>query len=227
MVEAGNFATLANDAEAVPRRDLMLDFYRDEHYDAVTLGEQELNNPISTWIAARDNGLPIIAANLFMGERAKKPLFEPYKLYERGGVRMAVVGLVPERAIEKSPDSTEVKVVSPYEQQKLMRKLNKRSDHMTIIGDFTIKEAESLAMAYPFVDLIVTSNPLVFKTMYFGKTALAACGGKGYYGDYLQMPVERSDSTDVRTIRETLDVKVPADTLYEGKVARAGIKARK
>lgn len=218
--------TLANDNEAAPRRDLLLNFYQQEHYDAVTLGEQELNTPISTWIAARDNGLPIIAANLFYGERAKKPVFEPYKWFERAGVRMAVVGLIPERAMKLAADST-LKVQSPYEQQKLMRKLNKRTDHLTIIGDFTKEEAESLAMAYPFVDLIVSSNPLVFKQENFGTTVLAACGGKGYYGDYMQMPVERADSTSVRAVRETLDVKIAADSTYEQKIASAGIKPRK
>ncbi len=227
VVEAGNFATPANDAEAVPRRDIMLEFYHNEQYDAVTLGEQELLNPITTWIAARDNGLPVVAANLYYGERAKKPLFEPYKWYERGGVRMAVVGLIPQRAAANLPDSLGIKITSPFEQQKMMRKLNKRTDHMTVIGDFTPEEAESLVMAYPFIDLIITSNEKVFRQSNIGTTVLAACGGKGYYGDYLQMPVERQDSTGVNSFRETLDVKVPADTMYEAKIARSGIKARK
>ena len=108
-----------------------------------------------------------------------------------------------------------------------MRKLNKRTDHMTVIGDFTAEEAESLVMAYPFIDLIITSNEKVFRQSNIGTTVLAACGGKGYYGDYLQMPVERQDSNGVSSLRETLDVKVPADTMYEAKIARSGIKARK
>lgn len=226
-MDAGNIVTMANDAEAAQRRDILLDFYRQEHYDAITLGEQDLNTPISTWIAARDNGVPIIAANLFHGKRSKKPLFEPYKWFERNGVRMAIVGLIPERAMRLCPDTADVKVTSPYEQQKLMKKLKKRTDHITIIGDFTKEEAASLAMAYPYVDLIVTSSPLVFKQETYGTTVLAACGGKGYYGDYMQMPVESHDSTSVRAVRETLDVKIAADTTYEQKIAASKIKPRK
>jgi len=226
-VDAGNFATIANDAEATQRRDILFTFYERERYDAITLGEVELGNPIETWITARDNGMPIIAANLFMGRRSKKPLFEPYHWYERAGVRMAVVGLISERALLGSPDSLALRVKSPFEMQKLMRKLNKRSDHITVIGDFTPEEAESLSMAYPYIDLIVTSSQKVFRMATYGQTVLAPCGAKGYYGDYLQMKVERDDSAGVDVVRETLDVKIPADSTYEQQIARSGIKARK
>ena len=226
-MDAGNFATIANDAEATQRRDILFSFFERERYDAITLGEVELGNPIETWITARDNGMPIIAANLFKGHRSRKPLFEPYHWYEREGVRMAVVGLIPERALMGSPDSLELRLKSPFEMQKLMRKLNKRSDHITVIGDFTPEEAESLSMAYPYVDLVITSSPRVFRMATYGHTVLAPCGAKGYYGDYLQMKVERDDSAGVDVMRETLDVKIPADTTYEQQIARSGIKARK
>ncbi len=204
----------------------MFTFYKNENYDAITLGEAELKRPIEEWITQRDNGFPIIAANLYQGERSKKPIFEPYRTYERGGVNMVVVGLVTERVAPAIRDSS-IRVESPFEQQKLMRKLHKRADHITVIGDFTSAEAESLAMAYPFVDLIITSNPLVFHKQVFGKTILAYCGSKGYYGDYLQMKLDRQDSTGVDLVRETLDVKIEPDTTYDGQIARSGIHARK
>lgn len=226
-MEAGNFATTANDAEATPRREILMSFYETESYDAITLGESELSNPINTWITARDNGVPIVAANLFKGKRSKKPLFEPYRWFERGGVRMAVVGLIPERAAMKMADSLDYHVKSPFEMQKLMRKLNKRSDQLTVIGDITSEEAKSLVMAYPFIDAIISSNPTVFRTEKIGTTVLAACGGKGYYGDYLDLTVDDSDSTNIEMVRETLDIKIPADSTYEQEIARSGIKPRK
>ena len=45
LVDVGNFATADNDAEALPRRELLTNFFKDQHYDAVTLGEQELTSP--------------------------------------------------------------------------------------------------------------------------------------------------------------------------------------
>lgn len=227
FVDAGNFATVANDEEATPRRDLLTSFYRDQAYDAVALGEAELSNPIETWQKAQENGVPILAANLFKGKRSKKPLFEPSLWVERGGLRMAVVGLVPERALLRSPDSLSLRVASPFEQEKLMRKIAKRSDYIAIIGDFTPQEGEALAIAYPYVDVIVSSSPAAIRTMNFGSVTMVACGGKGYYGDYVQMPVERTDSVGVSTVRETLDTKIPADTTYEAQIARSHIKPRK
>ena len=225
-VEAGNFATPLNDSEEAKRHEIMFSFYKNESYDAITLGEAELKRPVEDWITKRDIGFPIVAANLYQGKRSKKPVFEPFRTFERGGVNMAVVGLVTERVAATIKDST-IRVESPFEQQKLMRKLHKRADHITVMGDFTAAEAESLAMAYPFVDLIITSNPLVFRKQTFGKTILAYCGSKGYFGDYLQMKLDRQDSTGVELVRETLDVKIPADTTYESQIARSGIHARK
>ncbi len=228
-VESGNFAPLANDTEFEKRRDLVVSFYEQEHYDAVTLGAMELNSPLTVWQEARDSGLPIVAANLYAGERSKKPIFEPYRWFERAGVRMTVVGLVMERALKDSPDSASVRVDSPFEMQKFMKKVMKRTDHLTLIGDFTVAEADSLAKTYPFTDIIISSNSTVAVTRVTGKTVVSSCGSKGYYGEYVQMDLHESkdDSTKFNTVRETLDTKIPADTVYENRVKDSGIRPRK
>lgn len=228
-VEAGNFATLVNDAEYNQRSNLLMQFYRDEHYDAVAIGQQELNSPLSVWQAAAEGGLPIVCANLFAGQREKTPVFEPYRWYERAGLRMAVVGLVMPRSLQASPDSASLRVDSPYEMKKFFKKLMKRTDHLTLIGDFNAEEADSLAHTYPFVNVIVSSNGAITATRTTGSTVISSCGAKGYYGEYVQMqlPDSKADSVDYRSVRETLDVKIPADTFYEKRVKDSGIKPRK
>ncbi|MBK6764896.1 MAG: hypothetical protein IPG71_00935 [bacterium] len=228
-VEAGNFATLATDAEYNQRSNILLSFYRDEHYDAVALGQQELNSPLAYWQGNADKGLPIVCANLFLGERSKTPVFEPYRWYERAGLRMAVVGLVMPRSLQGCPDSASVRVDSPFKMQKFFKKLMKRTDHLTLIGDFNAAEADSLVQLYPFVNLIVTSNGAVTATRTLGNTVISSCGAKGYFGDYVQMelPESKSDSVKFNSVRATLDVKIPADTFYENRVKDSGIKPRK
>jgi len=228
-VEAGNFATLANDAEYNQRSNLLTQFYRDEHYDAIALGQQELNSPLMVWQGAVEKGLPVVCANLYAGSRAKTPIFEPYRWYERAGLRMAVVGLVMPRSLKDSPDSLSVRLDSPYEMQKFFKKLMKRTDHLTLIGDFNNEEADSLVHTYPFVNLIISSNGAVSTTRTKGNTVISACGAKGYFGDYVQMqlPESKSDSVKYSSVRETLDVKIPADTFYENRVKDSGIKPRK
>ncbi len=226
-MDAGNFATLAIDKEFEPRRDLLFSFYKEQNYDAITLGPQEMNSSLSVWKQASQDGLPIVCANLFEGKRSKKPVFDAYRWTERAGVRMAVVGLIMERSVANSPDSAEVRVESPYKIQKLMRKVLKRSDYVTLIGDFTVKEADSLAQTYPEVNLIVSSNPALSNYFTVGTTVVAPCGAKGYYGEYIETSVARSDSAKYEKVRETLDTKIPADTLYEKRVSQSGILPRK
>lgn len=227
VVEAGNFAAKKGDAEFAPRKKLVVDFFQEQAYDAVALGQDELTSPLSEWIVAADSGLPIVAANLYKSKKTSKPLFEPYRMVERNGLNMAVVGLVPERAIRTSPDSADVRVGSPYQMKKLFKKLEKKADFISIIGDFTPQEAESLAKSYPDIDLILSPNAQAAKPVHHGNVTVMGCGSKGYFGDYVDLNLAAHDSTTARTVRETLDQAIPADTVYEHRVSSAQIKPRK
>jgi 2',3'-cyclic-nucleotide 2'-phosphodiesterase (5'-nucleotidase family) len=227
IVEAGNFAAKKGDAEFSPRKKLVVDFFQEQGYDAVALGQDELTSPLSEWIAAADSGLPLVAANLYQSRKSSKPLFEPYRIVERNGLTMAVVGLVPERAVTTSPDSSTVRVGSPYQMKKLFKKLAKKADMISIIGDFTPQEAESLAKCYPGIDLILSPNAQAAKPVHHGNVTVMGCGSKGYFGDYVDLDFAAHDSTSARTVRETLDQAIPADTVYEHRVAAAQIKPRK
>lgn len=227
VVEAGNFAAKKGDSEFSPRKKLVVDFFQEQAYDAVALGQDELTSPLSEWISAADSGLPIVAANLYGSKKSNKPLFEPYRMVERNDLTMAVVGLVPERAAVKSPDSASVRIRSPYQMKKLFKKLEKKSDVISIIGDFTPQEAESLAKCYPNIDLILSPNAQAAKALQFGNVTVMGCGSKGYFGDYVDLNLAVHDSATAKTVRETLDQAIPADTVYEKRVSSAQIKPRK
>jgi 5'-nucleotidase len=65
-------------------------------YDAWTFGNNEgLTLPKSSWSdVVHEAQLPVLVANLFdMETREPHPEFEPYLILERGGVRIAVLGL--------------------------------------------------------------------------------------------------------------------------------------
>lgn len=226
-VEAGNFAPKAGDAEFTKRTGLLSNFFAEKKYDAIALGQDELTTHVSEWIAAADSGLPIVAANLYQNKKSNKPIFEPYKLVERGGVTMGVVGLVSERAARTCPDTSEIGFGSPYKLKKLIKKLDKKTDLISIIGDFTPQEAESLAKAYPNIDLILSPNAQAAKPMRFGNVTVMGCGSKGYFGDYVDLDFATHDEAATKAVRETLDAAIPADTVYEQRVGASGIRPRK
>ena len=65
-------------------------------YDAWVFGNNEgLTLPKSAWpMLANEAEVPVLVANLFEGEqRAKYPYFEPFLIFERGGVRVGVLGV--------------------------------------------------------------------------------------------------------------------------------------
>ena len=65
-------------------------------YDAWVFGNNEgLTLPKSVWPElVNESGVPVLIANLFEGEQREKfPFFEPYLIFERGGVRVGVLGM--------------------------------------------------------------------------------------------------------------------------------------
>ena len=63
-------------------------------YDAMALGNHEFDNPLKVLLKQEDwSNFPFLAANIYKdGER----LFDPYKIFNKGNLRIAVIGLTTE-----------------------------------------------------------------------------------------------------------------------------------
>jgi 2',3'-cyclic-nucleotide 2'-phosphodiesterase (5'-nucleotidase family) len=174
---------------------------------------------LAEWKIARENGLPVVAANVFADKALKKSLFAPYVIKEDHGAKLACVGLVSATAWKARQDTaTAAWFKSPYDMQKLMTKAAKKSDHLTVIGEFTPHECDSLAGRYPDVDLIVSSGiKSGDRPREVGTTIIVGSQSRGYYGNYVEyvdLHNRREDSTAARyrASTTTLDPNLPEDS---------------
>ena len=65
-------------------------------YDAMALGNHEFDNPLSV-LRQQEKwaGFPLLSANIY-DEKTGKRLFKPYELFDKQGVKIAVIGLTTE-----------------------------------------------------------------------------------------------------------------------------------
>ena len=213
-VEAGNFTPLTfTRADSLKTRAL-LDFYRMEQYDAVTLSTREMSKGLGMWEQAAKDGAPIVVANLFADARGKKPIFKPYIVKQEKGQDLAVIGLISESVWNARKDTAmQCTFRAPHEMGKLIKKVAKKSDHLTVIGEFTTVEAETLASRFPEIDLIVTSgikNAERARTV--ANTVIIGSSNRGYYGNYVDFAAEPTDSVRFSTKVQTLDESIPIDS---------------
>lgn len=63
-------------------------------YDAMAVGNHEFDNPLDVLLKQRDEWakFPFLSANIYYKETGKR-VFEPYKIFERQGLKIAVIGL--------------------------------------------------------------------------------------------------------------------------------------
>jgi 5'-nucleotidase / UDP-sugar diphosphatase len=60
-------------------------------YDAMTFGNHEFDKPLSVLAKQIEwGGFPMVSANIYKGD---KRMFKPYEVFERGGLKIAVVGM--------------------------------------------------------------------------------------------------------------------------------------
>ena len=143
-------------------------------YDAMAVGNHEFDKPPAVLARQRQWApFPLLAANIWQGEQR---LFEPFRIFERGGYRIAVIGLTTNdtpRVVLPSNVSG-LRFVPPAEEAaRLLPQLRVRADMViaaTHMGHYTdgrhgvnAPGDVEMARAVPGLDLIVgghTQNPV-------------------------------------------------------------------
>ena len=185
-----------------------------EGYDAVTLSTREMGQGFPLWEQAAKDGAPIVVANLYKDARRKKTVFKPYVIKKDHGHTMAVIGLLTETAWRAMTDTTvHYGYRSPVEMGKLIAKVAKQSDHLTVIGDFSAGETDSLVAHFPQIDLVVSSGiKSAERARTIGNTVVIGSSNRGYFGNYVDFAFDKSDSTRFHPSTQTLDESIPVDS---------------
>jgi 2',3'-cyclic-nucleotide 2'-phosphodiesterase (5'-nucleotidase family) len=214
IVEAGNFAPAGRSRGDSIKVRTMADFYRSLGYDAVGLSSRELSFGVDMWKEAAHDGVPVLAANLFKDKKGKKPLFKTFIIKEDRGDRLGVIGFVSESAWRAHTDTaSHVYYRSPFTQSKLIRKVAKKCDHLTVLGEFTSLEADSLIRLFPQISVVVASGVRADQVTRVGNSLIVGSSTRGNYATYVDWNYAPADTGLTYVNRQqVLDTSVPEDT---------------
>ncbi len=145
-------------------------------YDAMTLGNHEFDNSLKTirWQESLVN-FPFLSANIYNKTTGKR-LFKPYKIFNRQGLRIAVMGLTTDDTVKiGNPEFLEnIEFRSPIKEAKmLVPELRQKADLVIAVthmghylnGKHTVNAPGDVALAREVsgIDLIVgghSQNPV-------------------------------------------------------------------
>lgn len=193
------------------------------NYDAVALGSKELGFSLDYWKTEARNGLPVLAANVFNKSnvltypKPNEPLFQTRQSNRRmdngqffirddHDLRLGVIGFISSTAWKARKDTTSSLVFeSPFEMRDLVQEVAGNCDLLTVLGEFTMQEADSLVKLMPEINLIVASNIRVDQSQREGKAMIVGAQPRGNNGNYLEWNLANRDSTDVLSKAVSLD----------------------
>jgi hypothetical protein len=213
-----------------------LDFYKYVHYDGVGLSSRETAMGISQWEDFDKQGYPILAANLFVEakggflhlSKVQKPLFKQYLIKQDHGERLGVIAFVSDAAWKAAAKDSTQKVIyqSPFACGKLIKKVAKQCDHLTVTGEFTKPEVDSLVRVFPEIKLVLTSSTdNAGMAIPVGKSAVViGSGTRGYTGNYVDWNFSKPDTVNPYTPANlSLDGAHGEDTLMLKLISAANV----
>ncbi|MBJ7556038.1 bifunctional UDP-sugar hydrolase/5'-nucleotidase UshA [Marinomonas spartinae] len=204
------------------------------HYDAMALGNHEFDNPRAVLEQQQKwAGFPFLSANI-IDKKTGKPLFQAYKIFKEGDLKIAVVGFTTDDTAKLgNPEYLKgLEIKSPIEVAKaLIPKLRKQADliiAITHMGHYkngshggNAPGDVSLARAVPGIDVIIgghSQTPL-FKPdvqngtlilqahewgKYVGRLDLTYEDGKITHSSYKLIPVNLKKNTSDQHSKDRL-----------------------
>jgi len=241
-VEAGDFCPATQTYSDTLRVQTFIEFYRLLGYDAVALGAKEIAFGFGTWKDAVKHGVPVLAANVFKRgnvltyPQPDEALLDASRTSPRGfngqyyvrndhGYRLGVIGFVSRSAWKARKDTlAALTFKSPFEMQDLVEEVAGNCDHLTVLGEFTLQEAESLARVMPEINLIVASNIKIDQQQKQGRTVIIGLPPRGNNGNYLEWNLANRDSVEVLSKTVSLDTGAKEDSTIAGMLKVVAVK---
>lgn len=220
LVDCGDMLAPVLDLQGELKGEVLARAYGLMRYDAVTLGETDLfYGPTYLGKMIADNGLPVTSINLgttgalpgadfgrsepsegpTAGPGTSGPLNDlpPYVIVEKGGIKVAVAGMLNHRVI--LPKSvTDSIYVAPMEERlgRLLPEIERESDLIVALAHVgSVSRARALADSFPELDVIIASHVEPAPPPYYeqvGGTLLAYVRSQGRFMGRLNLLLDEN-----------------------------------
>jgi 2',3'-cyclic-nucleotide 2'-phosphodiesterase (5'-nucleotidase family) len=154
-------------------------------YDAMTVGQMDLYAGVEVLLQrAREASFAILSCNL-VGLKDGKPLFAPYTIVERDGVRFGILGVSEPDLGDLPGVLAAAQVLGPRESvQRYLVEVRSKSDVVILLSHLGLESDVMLAQTTPGIDLIVggKSRQLLTEPEIVGHTVIVQAG---YDGEWL------------------------------------------
>ncbi len=151
-------------------------------YDAMAVGGLDLTLGVEALRAVADEAsFSVLSANLVERETGR-PVFAPYIVVHRGGIRLGVLGLTEDVALEGVPDGEAYEVL-PYDAtlSAYLDDVAAQSDVVVLLSHVGLYDDKLLAERFSAIDVIVggrNARRMVAPEI-IGETAIVQLGARG------------------------------------------------
>ena len=154
-------------------------------YDAMTVGQMDLYAGVEVLLQrAKEARFAVLSCNL-VGLKDGKPLFAPYTIVERDGVRFGILGVSEPELGELPGVGAVAQVLGPRESVQLyLAEVRSKSDVTILLSHLGFDSDVMLAQTTPGIDIIVggKSRQLLTAPKIVGDTVIVQAG---YDGEWL------------------------------------------
>ena len=159
VVDAGDFAPEATNPIEVARIEFQFKSMELLGYDAIGIGERELNFGYDKLKAlAAASKVPVLSANL-VDKKTGRPAFKPWVIVKKGNLKVGVFSVLGPKIELPANAGEQLTVDDPLSTaQKTVAELRKQCDVVVALAHLGRVEGEDLAAQVPGIDVVILAH---------------------------------------------------------------------
>ena len=159
LVDAGDFAPDATNPIEEARIDFQFHTMELIGYDAIGIGERELNFGYAKLLAlAAASKVPVVSSNLIV-KKTGKPAFAPYTIVKKGNLKVGVFAVLGPKIDLPANAGADLVVTNPVESAKeTVAALRSQCDVVVALAHVGRVEGEDLAAQVPGIDVVILAH---------------------------------------------------------------------
>jgi len=193
LVDAGG-TLFGQNLAALSKGQVVVEAMNAMAYDALTVGEADLLQGLKVLQErAKEAGFPLLSCNL-VGAQDGKPLFSPYVVVERNGLRIGILGVSEAQLGSMWQLARVARVLDPLETvHQYLPEVQAQSDVVIVLSHMGLDVDKALAEREPGIQVIAggKSRQLLSAAAVVGTTVIVQAG---YDGEWLGRLVVTIDS---------------------------------